>query len=211
MAKLILSMDGLVLNELRLSNERTTIGRRPGNTVVIDNQAVSRDHAVVISILDDAFLEDLDSTNGTLVNGQPVRKHHLQDNDVIELGKYRLKYLAERGSGPGPSTFSGVAMRADARRRLLNPDAPKGQATLQILDGPNAGREVPLNRSLTTLGRAGQQVATISQRFNGYYLAHSEGDSYPLVNDKPLGAEAIPLNNHDVLEVAGIRMEFFFK
>jgi len=211
MAKLILSMDGLLLKEIRLSDERTTIGRRPGNTVVIDNQAVSRDHAVVISILNDAFLEDLDSTNGTVVNGQPVRKHHLQDNNVVELGKYRLKYLTERSVGPGPSTFAGVAMRADARRRLLTAEAPKGQATLQILDGPNAGREIPINRTLTTLGRAGEQVATLSQRNDGHFLAHVEGSSYPVVNGKMLGAEAIPLNNHDVLEVAGIRMEFFFK
>ncbi len=95
MAKLILSMDGLVLKEISLGKERTTIGRKPHNDIQIDNLAVSGEHAVIVSILNDSFLEDLGSTNGTLVNGQAVKKHFLQNNDVIELGKYKLKYLNE--------------------------------------------------------------------------------------------------------------------
>ena len=95
MAKLILSMDGLTLNEIPLSKERTIIGRKPHNDIQIDNLAISGEHAVVVKILNDCFLEDLNSTNGTFVNGQSVKKHLLQNNDVIELGKYRLKYVAE--------------------------------------------------------------------------------------------------------------------
>ena len=99
MAKLILSMDGLILKEYALTKERTTIGRKPHNDIQIDNLAVSGEHAVVVSILNDSFLEDLGSTNGTLVNGQQVKKHFLQNNDVIELGKYKLKYLHEQTGG----------------------------------------------------------------------------------------------------------------
>src|SRR5574343_1898995 len=95
MAKLILSMDGLVLKELPLAKERITIGRKPHNDIQIDNLAISGEHASIATILQDAFLEDLNSTNGTYVNGQPVKKHVLQNNDVIELGKYRLKYLTD--------------------------------------------------------------------------------------------------------------------
>src|SRR3990172_2085176 len=95
MAKLILSMDGLVLKEFTLTKERTTIGRKPHNDIQIDNLAVSGDHAVIVTILNDSFLEDLGSTNGTLVNGQPIKKHFLQNNDVVELGKYKLKYISE--------------------------------------------------------------------------------------------------------------------
>ena len=95
MAKLILSMDGLVLKEISLTKERTTIGRKPHNDIQIDNLAVSGEHAVIVTILNDSFLEDLGSTNGTLVNGQPIKKHFLQPNDVIELGKYKLKYINE--------------------------------------------------------------------------------------------------------------------
>src|SRR4051812_44332062 len=95
MAKLILSMDGLVLKEFTLTKERTTIGRKPHNDIQIDNLAVSGEHAVIVTILNDSFLEDLGSTNGTLVNGQQIKKHFLQNNDVVELGKYKLKYMSE--------------------------------------------------------------------------------------------------------------------
>src|SRR2546428_2116961 len=95
MAKLILSMDGLILKEITLSKERTTLGRKPHNDIQIDSLAVSGEHAVIVTILQDSFLEDLGSTNGTVVNGQPVKKHFLQNNDIIELGKYKLKYVNE--------------------------------------------------------------------------------------------------------------------
>ena len=93
MAKMILSMDGLVLKEIPLDKERLTIGRKPHNDIQIDNLAISGEHAEIVNILNDSFLEDLNSTNGTLVNGQPVKKHFLKNNDVVELGKYKLKYI----------------------------------------------------------------------------------------------------------------------
>src|SRR5476651_1971164 len=99
MAKLILSVDGQVLKEYQLSKERTMIGRKPHNDIQIDNLAVSGEHAVIVTILADSFLEDLGSTNGTFVNGSSVKKHFLQNNDVIELGKYKLKYINEAPAG----------------------------------------------------------------------------------------------------------------
>ena len=79
MAKLILSMDGLVLKEILLTKERTSIGRKASNDIQIDNLAISGEHAAVVTILNDSFLEDLNSTNGTLVNSQPVKKHFLKN------------------------------------------------------------------------------------------------------------------------------------
>src|SRR5207253_5803356 len=101
MAKLILSMDGLVLKEIPLTKERTTIGRKPHNDIQIDNLAVSGEHAVIVTILNDSFLEDLGSTNGTVVNGNPIKKHFLQNNDVVELGKYKLKFVGEAAAAVG--------------------------------------------------------------------------------------------------------------
>src|ERR1044072_3078231 len=89
MAKLILSMDGLVLKEIPLAKERTTIGRKPHNDIQIDNLAVSGEHAVIVTILNDSFLQDLGSTNGTVVNGNPINKH------FVGLGKYKLKFVGE--------------------------------------------------------------------------------------------------------------------
>jgi predicted component of type VI protein secretion system len=230
-AKLILSMDGLVLNEIRLTQERTTIGRRPSNNVVIDNLAVSSEHAVIVTILNDSFLEDLDSTNGTLINGQPVTKHFLQDNDVIELGKYKLKYLSEKGKynayadyekdamprpdqvpGAAPVKGDGLAGAEPAPAAPVFENVPAvGPASIQILNGPNAGRELPLTKSLTTLGRPGSQVAVITQRPQAYFITHVEGPGYPRVNGKALGEQPHRLNNHDVFELSGTKMEFFFK
>src|SRR3990170_4338862 len=123
MAKLILSMDGLVLKEIPLSKERTTIGRKPHNDIQIDNLAVSGEHAVIVTILNDCFLEDLGSTNGTLVNGNPVKKHFLKNNDVVELGKYRLKFV---GEAPMPAAS---AEKADFEKTMvLRPSAMKAAA-----------------------------------------------------------------------------------
>jgi FHA domain len=273
MAKLILSMDGLVLKEITLTKERTTIGRKPHNDIQIDNLAVSGEHAVIVTILNDSFLEDLGSTNGTLVNGQPIKKHFLQNADVIELGKYRLKYLSDGpaaakgpqdfektmiirpGGAPKPGTAAAPPggnmgssqgmpnMGTSQGNPTPAPAASPGMPTLgtsqgmpapgtsqpqpamgtsqpvaggrvaaiQILTGANAGKEMELTKALTTLGKPGVQVAVITKRPQGYYITHVEGANFPIVNGKAVDAQAHPLNDHDVLELAGVKMEFFFK
>lgn len=246
MPKLILSMDGLVLKEIVLDKERTSIGRKPNNDIQIDNLAISGQHAVITRILDDAFLEDQNSTNGTYVNGQPVKKHVLHNNDVIELGKYRLKYLvdvsqpglsasemvetaalkpfempptATDATPPGPRPAAGEgALRtqvlgADALERFGQTAVPvAGRAgVLQVLNGANAGRELELVKSLTTLGKPGRQVAVITRRPQGYYITHVEGAAFPTVNGQALDAQAHLLNDHDIVDIAGVKMEFFLR
>ena len=334
MAKLILSMDNLVLKEITLNKERTTIGRKPGNDIHIDNLAVSGEHAVIFTILNDSFLEDLGSTNGTLVNGNMVKKHFLQNNDVIELGKYKLKYVNEQPSQvtsgdyektmvihpkPTPKAAEGVSqnlqttqpMRAhpldtipgsafaakpaaepkpvehkpvvaeakpaaeaktaaevkpsaemkpaaeakseeemklagevklavEAKSAEAKPSAeaklkskpaefkpqaattePKPSsaaaakpgllAAIQILTGPSAGKELDLTKSLTTLGKPGVQVVVVTRRPQGYFMTHVEGATFPLLNGKTRDAQAHALNDHDIIELGGIKMEFFYK
>ncbi len=238
MAKLILSMDGLVLKEITLTKERTTIGRKPHNDIQIDNLAVSGEHAVIVTILNDSFLEDLGSTNGTLVNGQPIKKHFLQPNDVIELGKYKLKYINEApkaaaaadfektmvlrpGTMPKPAAApapvqasaasASMATAAVAAAPAPAPAAPARQGAIQLLSGANVGKELLLTKALTTLGKPGVQVAVITRRPQGYFITHVEGANFPVVNGKTLDAQAHPLNDHDVIEIAGTKMEFFYK
>lgn len=234
MAKLILSMDGLVLKEFTLSKERTTIGRKAHNDIQIDNLAVSGEHAVVVTILSDSFLEDLGSTNGTLVNGQTVKKHFLQNNDVIELGKYKLKFVSDGpvqtkaadfektmilrpgalrpspgvGAPAGaPPAVAGAAKPAAATATA----APQRAGALQLLSGANAGRQLELIKPLTTLGKPGVQVAVITRRPQGFFITHVEGANFPVLNGKTLDAQAHALGDHDVIELAGVKMEFFFK
>jgi len=259
MPKLILSMDGLVLKEIPLTKERTTIGRKPHNDIQIDNLAISGEHAVITSILDDAFLEDRNSTNGTYVNGQPVKKCALQNNDVVELGKYRIKFIIDaQQPGATPSDFIDtaslkpvtadpeVAVKVDgessqtdtvvaAADRLddmggeatqilgnassaatstsgIRPAPAEGQlGIIQVLSGQNAGRELELKKSLTTLGKPGTQVAVITRRPHGYFITHVEGSTFPVVNGQMLDAQARHLADHDIIEIAGVKMEFFFR
>lgn len=241
MPKLILSMDGLVLKEIVLDRERITIGRKPNNDVQIDNLAISGQHAVITTILDDAFLEDQNSTNGTYVNGQPVKKHVLRNNDVVELGKYRLKFIADppkkatapiqadfepppgaganaaRKPARGPGQVPAAAPARAPARQTRGARVPGGAAAgvragvIRILNGSNAGRELLLTKPLTTLGKPGKQVAAITRRMHGYYIARVEGDSFPLLNGNPVDAQALQLDEHDILEIAGVRMEFLLR
>ena len=267
MAKLILSMDGLVLKEIPLAKERTTIGRKPHNDIQIDNLAVSGEHAVIVTIMNDCFLEDLGSTNGTLVNGAVAKKHFLQNNDVIELGKYKLKFINE-GAAPAaaaadfektmvlrPAAMKQAAEQARAiaagqptappdlrqrpqrrPRRRSQPRRPprarpspacrspaggarragsaQASATLgaiQILSGASAGKELELTKPLTTLGRPGVQVAVLTRRPQGYFITHVEGAKQPHVNGQAIGTAPCALKDHDLIELAGVKMEFFLK
>ena len=280
MAKLILSMDGLVLKEIPLTKERTTIGRKAHNDIQIDNLAVSGEHAVIVTILNDSFMEDLGSTNGTLVNGNPVKKHFLQNNDVIELGKYKLKFIQEQGAQPAaaaadfektmvlrPSAMKAAAEQAKAaglggaqaaqvaRQAAVQqvaagaaaagvadkdnkgaqiaaaaaavaapaaapaaaapaaaaPRSAQPLGAIQLLSGGNAGKELELSKPLTTLGKPGVQVAVLTRRPQGYFITHVEGAQRPTVNGQPIGSAPHALKDHDLVEIAGIKMEFFHK
>jgi hypothetical protein len=233
MAKMILSMDGLVLKEIQLDKERLSIGRKPHNDIQIDNLAISGEHAAVVTILNDSFLEDLNSTNGTLVNGQAIKKHFLRNNDVVELGKYKLKYMADAQDGSGAvseqeklansraasqvqpkdmqlvdkSTRGSVGTRSN----VSGPASPLPPAAVQLLTGANAGKELELTKTLTTLGKPGLQVAVIAKRSHGYFLTHVEGEQFPVVNGEVLDAQARQLKDRDVIEIAGIKMGFYLK
>jgi hypothetical protein len=198
-AKIIVSRDGEVLREVALSNDRTTIGRRPYNDIVLDNAAISGEHAVIATVLHDNILEDLNSTNGTFVNGQPVKKHFLQNNDVIELVKFQLRYLdaahadhIDAGSITNANNIA--AMSTD-------------HATLRVLNGSNAGTSLALTKDVTTLGRAGAQVVAITRRPDAYVIASVEGPS-PLVNFLSIGMEEQPLVSGDVIDLSGTQIEF---
>ncbi|AMO97243.1 FHA domain protein [Collimonas fungivorans] len=198
MAKIILTKGGTVIQEMTLTKERTTIGRRAHNDMVIDNLAISGEHAVIITIYNDSFLEDLNSTNGTQVNGHPVTKHFLQHNDVIQMARYKLLYQVD--------TDEEIK---DNRPKMF--PVPRPDATITVLDGPSAGKEMLLTKVLTTIGRPGIQVAIVTRRPHGYELTHVEGSTYTRVNDTPLSAGARALKDEDVIDIAGTLMRFSWK
>lgn len=219
MAKLVLSLDGVVIKEVQLTKDRTTLGRRPYNDIVIDNLAVSGEHAVLQMIGAEVFIEDLNSTNGTYINGKAIKKQQLRANDVVEVGKYKIKFLADEHVDydktmilkpgempPGmPAARPAPALQTPSGFGNL---PPAGPASIKVLNGAAAGREVPLTKVVTTVGKPGVQVASITKRPSGYVFAHVEGGARPLVNGSPLAGDAVPLKNGDVIELAGTQMQF---
>lgn len=225
MGKLVVSLDGVVIKEVQVTKDKTTLGRRPYNDIVIDNLAVSGEHAVLQMVGADVFIEDLNSTNGTYINGKAVKKQLLAHNDTVEIGKYKIKYLVDDGVDyektmvmkPGSAPPGPVVQRqnfAHTAPANINSgfggltSAPPGGAAIKVLNGAAAGREVMLTKVVTTVGKPGVQVASITKRPSGYVLAHVEGVAHPAVNGAPLSSESAHLRNGDVIELAGTQMQF---
>lgn len=273
MGKLVLYLaDGSTL-DIRLERERITIGRRADNDVCLPYPAVSGEHAAVVTILADSFLEDLGSTNGTLVNGKPIAKHFLRDRDQIDIGRQKLVYLADEAMmlEPGPQALgrqeaqlfgervpqarpapSVVVPPAGSGQRMprdepapaggstmdidrfvaaeISAERPRGDSkaanaiadavpapaaeprraapVIRVLTGPNAGREIALDNDETTVGRVGLQVAAVRRSDGAFRLLPLEGSAMPSVNGTPVPAEGAPLKAGDLLDVAGVRLEF---
>jgi hypothetical protein len=226
MGKLVVSLDGVVIKEVQIIKDKTTLGRRPYNDIVIDNLAVSGEHAVLQMVGSDVFIEDLNSTNGTYINGKAVKKQLLAHNDTVEIGKYKIKYLVEEGSdyektmimrpgAPAPGAAPGASPPAFSQTSGLGSNSGFGTlgananpASIKVLNGAAAGREVSLTKVVTTVGKPGVQVASITKRPGGYVIAHVEGTHRPAINGAPLTGDSVHLKNGDVIELAGTQMQF---
>jgi pSer/pThr/pTyr-binding forkhead associated (FHA) protein len=211
MPKMIVSIDGVVIKEVQLTKDRTTLGRRPYNDIVIDNLAVSGEHAVIQMSGNEVHLEDLNSTNGTYINGKAVKKQLLANNDTVEIGKYKIKFVHEQANAGFEKTMvikPGSTGVAQPPATAAATTAPTGNAAIKVLSGAAAGREVPLVKVVTTIGKPGVAVAAITKRPHGFVVAHVEGSTKPVLNGNPIGAEPITLKDADVLELAGTQMQF---
>ena len=224
MPKLVVSLDGVVIKEVQLTKDKTTLGRRPYNDIVIDNLAVSGEHAVLQMVGQDVYIEDQNSTNGTYINGRAVKKQLLQHNDTVEIGKYKIKYMVEDSADyektmilkPGQVASALGVRSAPTVPASMAPQSNFGglgsgtvpQASIKVLSGAAAGREVALTKVVTTVGKPGVQVASITKRPGGYVFAHVEGGNRPTVNGSPVQGDPVHLKDGDVIELAGTQMQF---
>ena len=219
MPKMIVSIDGVVIREVQVTKDRTSVGRRPYNDVVIDNLAVSGEHAVLQMSGNEVYLEDLNSTNGTFVNGKAIKKQLLNDSDMVEIGKYKIKYVNEAASSSGavdkaimslsrPVELSAAATGPAAFMPALGEAGSGGAAAIKVLSGAAAGREVALVKVVTTIGKPGVAVAAITKRPHGFVVVHVEGNSKPTLNGIRIDVEPVLLSHGDVLELAGTKMQF---
>ncbi len=245
MSKLVVYNEGKQEAEYVLDKERIRIGRKSHNDIQLRHNAVSGDHALIITIRNDSFLEDLHSTNGVRVNNRRVKKCVLQDGDEIRIAKYLLRYVYEPAlhSSHGDDDFTlpmepeevnrgtrSAGAAPDADRESTRTQAMSGPtagmeavpshgaddpaavrpAGVHILSGPGAGKEMELSKTLTTLGKPGVQMAVITRRPRGYFLTHVDGNDFPMLNGLPIGPHSRALNDRDIIEVAGTKMEFYF-
>jgi len=206
-----------VIKEVQLTKDRTSLGRRPYNDIVIDNLAVSGEHAVLQMSGNEVFVEDLNSTNGTYLNGKAVKKQQLNNGDTVEIGKYKIKYVNEATSAgfektmiikAGSAGLVAPAGSAAAPAASAPADGAATSAAIKVMSGAAAGREVALVKVVTTIGKPGVAVAAITKRPHGFVVAHVEGDNKPTLNGTQIGVEPVPLKNGDVLELAGTQMQF---
>lgn len=235
MPTLVISIDGAVIKEVQLTKERTTLGRRPYNDIVIENLAVSGEHAVLTISGGKVSIEDLRSTNGTYVNGRAIQKQDLLNGDLLDIGRYKIRFLDTVIADTNTSTAQGgkkalahISEEAESGyAKLASPSGfgeissfsstiqgslaalPARHAVIRMLTGSLAGREIPLFKVVTTLGKPGVAIASITQKPHGFVLTQLEGASEDLkLNGQVVGPLSVPLLNGDTVDLAGSTMRF---
>ena len=226
MAKLVIFLDDKVLKEVALNKDRITLGRRPHNDVVIDNLAVSGEHAVLLREGEGYVVQDLGSTNGSYINGKPVKRAPFREGDSLDIGKYTLRLLSDARasafagsrfapSGYTPSGYSSTGARAGAATAAGTQVADTGSRStqyqklggaplkLRVVNGSSAGAELALDKSRTTFGQRGVMVVAIQRNPRGYELSQIEGDERVRINGTALGVVPVVLSAGDVIEMAG--------
>ncbi len=182
-AKIIITSENKLIQEVELDKERITIGRKPYNDIVIDHRAVSGQHATITLMLEDAILEDLGSTNGTFVNGEKVYRQKIADGDKLSIAVFELTYVA-------------------------SPPKVGASGKIEVLSGAHTGKRLALNKPLTTIGKPGSAVVAITYAGGIYSASRIDGETGPSINGAVLQAEARRLVHGDVLDLDGTRLTF---
>ncbi len=222
MPRIIISLDDAVVREVKLSRERTSFGRRPYNDIVMDNLSVSGEHALFHIVGNEVFFEDLGSTNGSYVNGKAIKKQQLESGDLVEIAKYKIRFLADGAPDnqqkvilgkPRPNLGAATGQTTPAAQPVAQEAVLPSNVigSIKVLSGSGAGREVQLTKAVTTMGKPGVAVASITRRSSGYVVNHVEGAGKPKLNGVVIGTEPVAMKNGDEFELAGTRMQFLLK
>jgi pSer/pThr/pTyr-binding forkhead associated (FHA) protein len=232
MAKLILKFNDAVIDQIEVKPGDMAIGRRPGSDVLLDNLAVSGNHANIFTVGEDSFIQDLESTNGTFINNKKITKHHLKNGDIILIGKHSIIYTndnlekasdnfaktvvinpaaASKASAPDDVQKPAVAAGADKKTAEAASGVDTRQGAIFILSGANSGKRIELTAPVTNLGKTGKPAGTISRKQNSYILSAVKGGEVPKLNGKLVPAQGEELKNGDIIEVGDSRLQFYFK
>ena len=235
MAKFIIKFNDVVIDQVVVRPGDMNIGRRPGSDILLDNLAVSGNHATLFTIGEDTFVQDLNSTNGTFVNNKRITKHHLENGDTITIGNHTLTYVNENAAKANPNLAKTVIinphkqeeMRAEAGKsapavsatptpapapaKAAPPAEPVRLGSLFILSGSNSGKRIDLTMPVTNLGRAGRRAGVISRTGHRYVLMPGDAGQVPRLNGVKVGNSGEELKNGDMIEIADARMQFYLK
>ena len=213
MAKLLVTKAGINPSYREIDVDRLIIGRDPECHLKLEGANVSKRHAAIYTLGNDDIVEDLGSTNGTYVNAKAVKRQELRNGDTVEVGKYKIRFLQDAEGQNFEKTMifkPGMVppVAASARPAPAAPAPAPISAVIRVMSGAAAGREVSLQKVVTTIGKPGVAVASITKRHQGFVLAHVEGPEMPLLNGAAIGASPVPLKHGDRLELAGTEMQF---
>ena len=222
MAKLILTLDGAVVKEIVLDRDTLSIGRRPGNDIQLNDLAVSGRHAL-LTALHNTYVEDLGSTNGTLVNGKKIKKAIIKHSDVIQIGSHQFTYLSKEEVAYEPTMFlkaefePTMMLDTGMGSRKVTADTRGGPlGAVKIMSGPMSGKVLELRKPFNTVGINGVKVALISRESEGYTIHGIKSrklrraSDLPTVNGTAVGDGSVRLKDKDVIEMVETKMRFFF-
>ena len=208
MSRLVIMLDGQVVREVAVSQPRTTVGRRVLNDIVLDHRSVSGQHAVLLQTPAGWTIEDLRSTNGTYVNGVAVERGMLASGDVIEIGRFRLRWIDVSAGGPDLPGREGP-LASPAAAPPAGGTGPAQPARIRVLNGAAVGREVLLARERTTFGKPGVLVIAIARHGERHLLTQIEGRASATVRGLPVPEGGAWLEQGDVLDLLGTRLQYF--
>ena len=238
MASLVLSFNGEMVNEYEITKPRISIGRRPDNDITIDNLAVSGDHAAIVRRGKDLVVEDSGSTNGTRVNGRAMEKHALQNGDIIEIGKYHLKYFEGDTAHVGAALEKTMLIRSPFAGKQLDAEQLPLDAPTNVEPFPTTfSPEMTHTAAPLVVPVAGQQTAlkvlngkhagikipldkpltsigqkgvqiAIITRHHNSYFLNHVQGRFPIVNGATINDKSCPLSAQDLIEFSGVKMRF---
>lgn len=206
MGKLVIKFQGKIIGEVNLKLGDTKIGRKAPSEIILDDPAVSGEHAVVKTVGVKSSIQDLESTNGTFVENKRVKEHELKHGETVTIGEHTLIYrddLDLKTPVLRPQTPPVVPSSAQEKTTVIS-----GFAQLLALDGKNKGKRLPLVKEMITLENPGKNPASINRTSEGYVLQAKVGPGEPRVNNKPIPEGGHLLENGDIIDVGGTKLQF---
>ena len=223
-SKLILALDGEILREYEVDRDFMSIGRKHENDVQLNDLTVSGRHALISKVGEHVYIEDLNSTNGTLVNGNYVSKLALQHGNVIQIGHHLFTFFTEDKEAYEPTMF--IKAELDETQMVL-PEWEMNEKAINLRGQPlgalrkmneddDTSVGIEMRKPFSTIGFDGKKLALINRGAKGYSIVGIKHENSlqlpdtPLVNGKEVGQSAMTLHEHDIISIAGIDMEFYY-